>query len=178
MSLLSKFFKKTSDSSTNHELIKLASEVKSSKQEINQYLQQMTQMVQRVESKQKETILQLDELSDQISNNDDEYALAQALASTITIIEDFYRLTTDDPALDAQSQMMWNAAKKAAATAGLEIIDDSGKPADFKRHRIEGTATDTTVPYGHILQILKCGYLYKNTVLRTASVLVNKEEAE
>jgi len=178
MGLFGKFLKKNTDTSVNNELSKIADDIKHHKQETNQYLQQMLLAVHGIETRQKETILQLDELYDQMNSGEDEEGLAMALVSTIGIIEDFYRLTINDPSLSTQSQMMWNAAIKAARMAGLEVIDDKGKPMDFKRHRVEGTAADPSTPSGYILQTLMCGYLYKNTVLRTSAVLVNKKEVD
>jgi len=81
----------------------LSEEIKAHKNDTNQYYQQIFQALQKVELRQKETIIQLDELSDCLQNNDEE-ALAVALVSVTDTIEDFYRLTTDDTSLLAQSQ--------------------------------------------------------------------------
>jgi len=145
---------------------------------MNHYMQQMAQALHKVETRQKETILQLDEISDRLQDDNDEHALAMALISAIDIIEDFYRLTIDDPHLSAQSQMMWSAAMKAATAGGLEAIDNQGQLPDVKRHSIESTAYDPTMPNGVIIKTLKCGYLYKNEVLRTAAILLNRKEVE
>ena len=178
MKFLRKLFRRKKVACANIVVPKLTNEIRSHREDTNQYLQQITQMLSKSEIRQKETVLQLDELSALIQDDSGQYDLVSALISAIDVIEDFYRLTIDDPSLSVQSQMMWNAAMKAATDGGLEVIDSPGQPPDFKLHRIEGTATDPNQPLGCILQTLKCGYLYNDKVIRTAIVLVNKEEVD
>ena len=175
MGLFGNLFKRKSATRTEMGLSQLTKEIKSHKQETNQHMQLINQMLRTIDTRQKETVLQLDDLSNQLQENTGEHDLALALISAIDIIEDFYRLTISDPALLAQSQMMWSAAMKAATAGGLEVIDDHDIPPDFKRHRIEGTESDPAVQNGCITKTLKCGYLYKGEILRTAKVLVQKE---
>ena len=64
------------------------------------------------------------------------------------IIEDFYYFAAEDEnsSLFEQAQMMWNAAKNKAETAGLTLIDTADEPFDFNVHSVKGTAYDESLP--------------------------------
>jgi molecular chaperone GrpE (heat shock protein) len=74
--------------------------------------------------------------------------------------------------------MMWSAAQNAAESAGLEIIDAEREPLDFRRHSAESTAEDNGTPNGYVIKTLRCGYVYRNEIMRRAAVVVNKVSVE
>lgn len=179
MQFFNKLFGKkpeTQAAQTACEISDLKQSIESFRLESDRQMQLLLQALRKTEMGQKEAVLQLDELSSQLLDDSGEQALAAALISVIDAIEDFYRLTPEASAMFAQAQMMWHVAMKAAAAGGLEVINPKNQPPDFKRHKIESTTNDPAAPNGYVVNTLKCGYIYKNELLRPAAVLVNKKE--
>jgi len=182
---------------------------------INEHFAEINERLRRIETRQKETNLQLEEIDGFLQGDvsaeaaDTETALVDALVALADTIGDFYffasqekcgeAMTQDgtarfspnetergfvlvnpedtedtDSPLFEQAQMMWNAAKNAAETAGLEIIDAEREPFDFRIHSAESVGQDDDLPNGYVVKTLKCGYIYRNEVIRRASVVVNK----
>ena len=135
--------------------------------------------LRKIENKQKEMGLQLEEISGFLQDGDDgERKLIGALIAAADNIETFYRFAAEsaNTPLLSQAEMMWKSAKNAARAAGLEIIDDIDVAFDFQRHTAESAGFAENVPNGHVLKILKCGYAYRNIVVRRAAVVINKTE--
>jgi len=204
---------------------------------INEHLAEINERLRKIETKQKETSLQLEEIDGFLQGDasadaaDTENALVDALIALADTIGDFYYFAgqenyvevdppnettwcppnetergfvlinpkdiedgaededsaeyengiededgiedTDSPLFE-QAQMMWNAAKNATETAGLEIIDAEREPFDFRLHSAESVEQDDDLPNGYVVKTLKCGYIYKGEVVRRAAVVVNK----
>ncbi|MDR2924078.1 MAG: nucleotide exchange factor GrpE, partial [Treponema sp.] len=75
-----------------------------------------------------------------------------------------------------QARMMWNTAKNAAKSAGIEIIIAANEPVNFYLHSIESAEQNFDLPNGYVIKTLKCGYIYQNEIIRRAVVMVNKIE--
>jgi molecular chaperone GrpE len=99
------------------------------------------------------------------------------LVSITDSLENFYLFASEDESspVFAQAAMMWNAARKSLEKAGINIICDQGIPVDFKLHSPERIGSDSNLPDGYVLSILESGYIYNGTVIRRASVTVNKK---
>ena len=132
--------------------------------------------MRRIESRQKETSLQIEEIDGFLQGGGNESALVDAVTSFLDIIWDFYCFTTNDTdsPLSEQARMMWNAARNAAESAGLEIIAAEREPLDFLRHSAESAEQNNDIPNGYVIKTLKCGYIYRNEIIRRAAVVVNK----
>jgi len=191
---------------------------------ISERLSEISERLRKIETKQKETSLQLEEIDGFLQGDanadaaDTENALVDALIAIADTIGDFYYFAAagqggrgeaalpdedarfgpngngrgfvlvnpDEAASDSggaadrgsplfeQAQMMWNTAKSAAETAGLEIIDAEREAFDFRLHSAESIGQDNDIPNGYVIKTLKCGYVYKDEVMRRAAVLVNK----
>jgi molecular chaperone GrpE (heat shock protein) len=155
----------------------ISSAVQRADPDIGERLTGICERLHKVESKQKEISLQLEEIDAYLHNGgDDEYALVDALIALADTIEDFYHFAaeSEDPLLFEQTQMMWNAAKSAAGNAGLEIIEKSDEPFDFQRCSVESTGYDGNMPIGYVIKTLKCGYINKDEMMRRAVVVLNK----
>ena len=146
--------------------------------EISYRLAEQGDFLRRIETRQKETSLQLEELDDFLQNSGANSLLVDALIALIDIIEDFYYFAATDPfsPLFDQAKMMKNAAVNAAETAGLAIIDSANEPFDFRLHSAETTGEDNDIPNGYVIKTLKCGYIYKEEIIRRAAVVINKIE--
>ena len=146
---------------------------------INENLAEMAERLRRIETKQKETSIQLEEIDDFLQTGGSESALVESLTALVDTIGDFYYFAADDegsPLFD-QAQLMWNAARSAAAAAALEIIDAESEPFDFRFHSVESAEQDDNLPNGYVIRTLKCGYIYKDEIIRRAAVVVNKSTA-
>ncbi|MDR0473336.1 MAG: nucleotide exchange factor GrpE [Treponema sp.] len=142
---------------------------------INENVTEINERLRRIETKQKETSIQLEEIDNSLQNGS-ETALVEALVALTDIIADFYFFATADAdsPLHEQAHMMWNTAKNAARATGLEIIEPDNEPFDFRLHSVEGAEQNIDVPNGYVIKTLKFGYIYKGEVIRRAAVIVNR----
>ena len=141
---------------------------------LQKQLAQVLGMLEQSEKIQKEMIIQLDDLSEQISEEEQgEDTLLNSLVLAAKIVEDFYRLEGVDPEIKEQSAMMWRSIKKTLDLSDIEIIDEMGATST-SRHKIEGTLQDETIPEGHISQVLESGYIYKGKIIKPSRVLINR----
>jgi len=134
--------------------------------------------LKKIETGQKELVLQLDNLSESIMDDDRsemDQLWAESLIVVLDVIEDFYRFVaaTPDSPYAEQAQIMWQTAQDSASE--LDIIDEEGKIFDFRKHITEGTDCNLEMPNGYVIKTLKCGYEYKGEVIRRASVIVNRQ---
>ena len=143
---------------------------------INEHYSDIRERLNRIENKQKETSLQLEEIDDFLQSAGGETALIDSLIAVTDTIGDFYYFTASDSAssLFEQAQMMWNTAKKSLAAAEIILIDTKNEPFDFRLHSAENTEQNYDLPDGFVLHTLKCGYIYKDEVIRRAAVVINK----
>ena len=161
------FFKKKEKTETN---------INAQNIDINKQLTEICGRLRKIENQQKEASLQLEEIDDFLHSNNDERVLVDALTELVDMIENFYRYAADntDSAFFEQAGMMWGAAKNTADTVGLEILEFRGEPFDFRLCSAESTGSDDGIPNGYVIKTLKCGYIYKNEMMRRAAVIVNK----
>lgn len=143
---------------------------------INTYLTETNERLRRIETKQKETSIQLEEIDGLLQDNGNETALVDALISLADTIGDFYLFAAEDQdsPLFEQAQMMWNNAKNDVEAVGLELIEPSDEPFDFRLHSAEGAEQDIDMPNGYVIKPLKFGYIYQDKVIRRAAVIINK----
>jgi molecular chaperone GrpE (heat shock protein) len=143
---------------------------------IYEHLADQSERLRRIETKQKETSLQLEEIDSVLQSGGNEESLIEALIALADTIGDFYFFAAcepDTPLFD-QAEMMWDSAKNAAESAGLVIIDATNEPFDFHLHSAESTEEDNSLPNGYVIKTIKCGYMCGDAVLRRAAVIVNK----
>ena len=143
---------------------------------LNERLAEINERLRKIENRQKETGIQLDEIDGLLQGGGNEPALLDAVIMLIDSIGDFHYFASLDEVspLAEQSMMMWNTAINAAETAGIELIAAAGEPFDFTCHSVESTEQDDRLPNGYVIKTLKCGYIYKGEIMRRASVVVNK----
>jgi molecular chaperone GrpE (heat shock protein) len=145
---------------------------------LNEYLAETSERLRKIETRQKETSIQLEEIDDLLQNNDNENTLIDALIALADTVGDFYFFAAEDPCspLFEQASMMWKNAKSAVEAAGLEVIDASDEPFDFRLHSAQSTEENIGIPNGYVLKTLKFGYIYQEKVIRRAAVIINKIE--
>ena len=145
---------------------------------INECLTDVSERLRRIETRQKEISIQLEEIDEFLQTGGSETALVDALIALTDTIGDFYFFAAADEEspLFEQAQMMWNNAQSAVEAAGLEIIDANNEPFDFRLHSAESTEQITEIPDGYVIKTLKLGYIYKDEIVRRAAVVINKLE--
>jgi hypothetical protein len=234
---------------TKHNADEIVAGINKQLSEITYYLSEQGERLRRIETKQKETSLQLEEIDIFLQGGGNETAFIDALISLADIIYDFYyfagqeeyRATiplneasgpneitnenksghthvtewhqiaewseateqsqtaersesspTDNADLETpvepitpipqasplfeQAQMMWNTAKNTIESAGLKTIEACNEPFDFRLHSVESTEQDNSLPEAYVIKTLKCGYIYKDEIIRRALVIINKTE--
>jgi len=144
----------------------------------NENMEAFRAQLKKIELGQKEVVMQLDTISEQLFGGESEENenLRVALMETMDLIEDLMRFTLTEPnsPYAEQARIMWKSAIRSAQESGIDVIDNENGNFDYKLHEVGGTDMCATLPSGCIIKTLKCGYLYKNEVLRRASVIVNK----
>jgi molecular chaperone GrpE (heat shock protein) len=145
---------------------------------IHENFTETNERLRRIEAKQKETSIQLEEIDDFLQSNGNETVFIDALMALTDTIADFYFFAgkDEDAPLFEQARMMWNRAKSAVESAGLSIIDAGNEAFDFRLHSAENVEQDLNIPNGYIIKTLKFGYIYRNEVVRRAAVVINKIE--
>ena len=178
MKILDYFFKNKKDDEKiiRSFLLKLNSNIKNRFQGTDRQLSMIKTYLSRLEAKQKETSIQLEDIYDflQSIGDDKETPLIEALIAMLDIIESFYRYAAEGTPLYTQAQMMWKNAISSAEDAGLSCINDTDIPIDFARHEVLKTENMPDMPHGHIIKTLQCGYVYNNNIIRRAKVIINK----
>jgi len=145
---------------------------------INESLAETNERLRRIDNKQKEMNIQLEEIDEFLQNDGNETVFIDTLIALVDTIGDFYFYTIGnrDSPLFEQAQMMWNNAKNAVEAVGLDIIDASNEPFDFRFHSVESAEENLDIPNGYVIKTLKFGYIYNDEVVRRAAVIINKIE--
>jgi len=137
--------------------------------------------LRKVDNRQKETSIQLDEISELLQEDTSEVRLLiDALTAIAGQLENFYLFASEDKqsSLFEQAGMMWGAARKSLEGAGITTIGGEGFPVDFLLHSPVRTDADERFPEGYVLKTLESGYVYKSEIIKRASVIVNKKNSE
>jgi len=133
--------------------------------------------LRRIESRQQEVSIQLEDMDEYLRGGQEE--AAEAAMALADIVFDFHRFCAQgsDARLLEQSEMMRAAAAKAASSMGLEVVDAQlGVMFDTNLHTAQGTGSEQGKPDGLVLQTLASGYVYNGRILRRVSVVINKAE--
>jgi len=143
---------------------------------VNEFLGEINERLRRIETRQKETSIQLEEIDSFLQDGGNETALIDTLIALADTIGDLYFFSSDeqDSPLFEQARMMWNKAKSAVEAAGLNVIDAANEPFDFRLHSAESSEQDINIPNGYVIKTLKFGYIYQDKVIRRAAVIINK----
>ena len=103
-------------------------------------------------------------------------ALARGFIAVLDTVEDMYRYScrNDDGSRVRQMELMWSVISKALLSIGVARIEGENTIYDPGLNTAGEVRYCGSVPYNMIVEVLKCGYIYKSTVLRKAEVVVNK----
>ena len=147
---------------------------------INERFADINERLRKIENIQKETSLQLDAMDEALhgsaDDSENEKALVDVLITLMDTIGDFfhYAASVSDTALYEQARMMWDSAINTAKTTEVQIINPFNEPFNFLLHSAESADHDINLPNGYVIKTLKCGFIYREKIVRRASVIVNK----
>ena len=139
---------------------------------ILEQLAELTNITYRVEKKQKEMIHQLEEIDEAIHEGAE--GLHSSIMNIADIVYDFYYFTQNDTAVNPQAQMMWTSTKENLSDMGIIVLEPMGESFNYNLHIAHSMVADADLPNEYITEILKCGYIYEEKILRRAMVTVNK----
>ena len=132
-------------------------------------------MVQSLEEKekdryiaeQKETITACEEAK---------LSLVQGLMAVLDQLENIYRyaLKNERGSWFEQVQFLWSDTSAILLQQGIVRIEGDNTLFDSRLHSVVQVKEDSNIPDGLILDVLRCGYMYKSRLLRKAQVIVNK----
>ena len=143
-------------------------------QNFNKSIYEIIERLIKIEMKQKEFNVSLDEINEKLYEED--VSLLDSLLTLASCVEDFYRYAADcgNDALIAQAGMMWDIVRGELSSNEISVIDDVQKKFDFTRAATEAITSEESLPDGYVAKTLKCGYIRRGEILRKASVIVNK----
>lgn len=119
------------------------------------------------EKKKKVTLLEEEKMS-----------LVQGLIATLDQLEHIYRYTVENEqdSWSEQIKLLWSSAATDLLPLGLARIEGEQARFDVRFHVAAQVQEHKEIQDGVILNVLRCGYLYQNQLLRKAEVVVNRNE--
>ena len=181
----SRLFKGIKNEEILNRIEKLAQNMEAQFQSLNHHVESLDlrtakqeKQMEKIETKQKETIIQLEDIDSFLQDDEISGGLPEALMVLVETIYDFFLYTEPDTPLFDQAKMMFDRAAKTAKGVGLEVVVDDGKNFDFRLHTAQGTENAHYLPDGHIVRTLQCGFIFKDEILRRAVVVVNKRHVD
>jgi len=110
------------------------------------------------------------------------YANSNLVTELLPVLDNFQRaLEVQDPNGEVKKflagmEMIYKQLLQLLAQTGLEPINAIGETFDPKKHEAVMHIEDESVPDNVILEELRCGYMFKDKVLRPSMVKVAKNE--
>ena len=142
------------------------------RQRVTDKLSSLEKIADTIDKRQREMVIQLDELDASISV--DPRGQAEPLIMVADIVFDFFVYSKKDPVIWPQALMMWQGTMDALKKAGMEVLVPMGEPFNYNLHEAIGTTCEPGIPHGCVTDTLKCGYVQADRILRRAMVMVNK----
>ncbi|MDR3147323.1 MAG: nucleotide exchange factor GrpE [Treponema sp.] len=141
--------------------------------------------------KQADTSLQIEEIYDLVkeqdflqktamSEKDRADQMVPVAIGLADLLEDFYvyagRSGSDE--LKAQAKLLWENAGAILSSRGILRFGREGEALDPRIHTVKASV-ESPVPREQVVQVLQSGYVYQNTIIRKAAVVVSRgQEAD
>jgi molecular chaperone GrpE (heat shock protein) len=138
--------------------------------------------------KQTDTSLQIEEIYDLVKEQGllretvmEEKAradqLVMAAIGLADLLEDFcaYAGQSGNEALKDQAKLLWENAGGILLNCGILCFGEEGQTLDPRIHTVKASA-DSSLPQEQVVRVLQSGYVYKNTVIRKAAVVVSRRQ--
>jgi len=162
-------------------------------EEANQQLKDLAKHVKKLESRQDEIVMAVEDLTDglgehkeitseAVNERDKEIAgLISAMITAADYTEDFFHYAKESGSneLYEQASFFWNAVNKKFSAVGLVRINDLNTLADVVYNTIvSAEVSDEALKPGVILRTLRSGYIYHGKVIRKSEVVVSRSEGD
>ena len=142
------------------------------RKKISGQLAALEKIAASIDNRQKEMVIQLEELDAFINEDSDGHF--EPLMALSDIIYDLFCYSKKDANIAAQAQMMWQGATAALKKAGIEVLAPTGETFSYCLHVAHGTTSEPDIGHDCISETLKCGYVFGDRILRRAIVMVNR----
>jgi molecular chaperone GrpE (heat shock protein) len=142
--------------------------------------------------KQTDISLQVEEIYDLVKEQDTrvlqetldaETARANKLAFTAInlcdLLEDFwaYARQSGSEELKHQAGLLWKKAGSILAGCDILRFGEEGQPLNPQIHTVKASA-ESSFPREWVVQVLQSGYVYQNTLVRKAAVVVSRGQED
>jgi molecular chaperone GrpE (heat shock protein) len=148
------------------------------------------ELLAELNKKQTGTSLQIEEIYDLVKeqgllretalaekNRADQLALAAI--GLADLLEDFcaYAGQSGSEALNHQARILRENSGGILLNCGILRFGEEGQPLDPRIHTVKASA-ESSLPREQVVRVLQSGYVYKNTVIRKAAVVVSRGQEE
>jgi molecular chaperone GrpE (heat shock protein) len=101
--------------------------------------------------------------------------LALAAVGLADLLEDFcaYAGRSGSEELERQAKMLWENAGGILAGQGLLRFGTEGEALDPRIHTVKASG-ESPLPREQLIRVLQSGYVYQNTLIRKAAVVVSR----
>jgi molecular chaperone GrpE (heat shock protein) len=175
---LEKLLSRETDMLPQYEFTELAAEGRKFLEELNK--------------KQTDVSLQIEEIYDLVKEQDTRIwqdavntektranRLVFAAIALADLIEDFftYARQSGSEELKHQAGIMWENAGGALSGCGIFRFGEEGQPLNPQIHTVKASV-ESPLPREQVVQVLQSGYLYHNTLLRKAAVVLSRGQED
>lgn len=149
-----------------------SNEVESLRKEVEELNQRLLRVAADFDNFRKRTRTEKEDLA--------KYANSSLVADLLPVLDNFQRaLDVKEPSDEVKKfltgvEMVYRQFLQILEQSGLQTIAAVGQTFDPQKHDAVMQVEDNTVPDNSILEELRCGYMYKDKVLRPSMVKVAK----
>jgi molecular chaperone GrpE (heat shock protein) len=148
------------------------------------------ELLAELNKKQTGTSLQIEEIYDLVKEQGflrETVAAEKARADQLVLaamglsdlLEDFYAFAKQSGGgeLQSQAKLLWEKAGGILSGNGILRFGEEEQPLDPRLHTVKAAA-GSSLPREQVIQVLQSGYVYHNTLLRKAAVVVSRGPEE
>jgi molecular chaperone GrpE (heat shock protein) len=112
------------------------------------------------------------------SCGEEKLSLVRGLVAVVDQLEDIYRyaLKNEQDGWSRQMRLLWHETAAILLRQGITRIEGENALFDPWLHAAVLVKEDNSFPGGMVLEVLRCGYIYRSELLRKAQVIVNKTD--
>jgi hypothetical protein len=105
--------------------------------------------------------------------------LVVAAVGLADLLEDFraYAEQSGSEELKHQAKMLWENAGSILSSRGILRFGEPGEALDPQIHTVKASA-ESPFPREQVVRVLQSGYVYQNTIMRKAAVVVSRGQEE
>ena len=159
----------------NSTLKRISKELNSANIQLEEVLAQYTEE----NAAQKEKDSYITELKRTVYACEEEnLSLVKTLVAVLDRLEDIYRyaLKNEHGSWAEQMRLIWRNTAEHLLSQGMIRIEGKDTLFDPRLHSAVQVTENNAVSNGMILEVLRCGYMYRSHLLRKAQVIVNKTD--